>query len=85
LPAVEDFRPEAILVSAGFDAHRADPLADLHVTEEGYQSVAAALGGVARRLRLPGMALTLEGGYDLAALQASTAATVIGLARALIG
>jgi acetoin utilization deacetylase AcuC-like enzyme len=79
LPAIRAFRPEAILVSAGYDAHRADPLANLEVTEEGYRGVAAALGRMARDLGLPGVTLTLEGGYDLDALRASTAATVDGL------
>ena len=79
LPAVEAFRPEAILVSAGFDAHRDDPLASLRVTEAGYGAVATALGELAARLGLPGVALTLEGGYDLAALRASSAAAVRGL------
>ena len=79
LPAVEAFGPEAILVSAGYDAHRHDPLAELEVTAEGYRLVAVALGALARRLKIPGVALTLEGGYDLDALRASAAATVSGL------
>ncbi|MEP6469272.1 MAG: histone deacetylase [Chloroflexota bacterium] len=81
LPAVEAFAPEAILVSAGYDAHRDDPLAMLEVTEDGFGTVAEALGSLARRLGLGGVGLCLEGGYDLAALRASVAATVIGLAR----
>ncbi len=85
LPAVEDFAPEAILVSAGFDAHEADPLAMLRVTDEGFGTVANALGQVARRLELGGVALTLEGGYDLAALRASSTSVVAGLARGLMG
>jgi acetoin utilization deacetylase AcuC-like enzyme len=79
LPAIEAFAPEAILVSAGYDAHRADPLAHLEVTEEGYEAVARLLGAASARLGLPGVALTLEGGYDLEALRASAAATVRGL------
>jgi acetoin utilization deacetylase AcuC-like enzyme len=79
LPAIEDFSPEAILVSAGYDAHRSDPLAELWVTEAGYRAVATALGSLAARVGLQGVALTLEGGYDLMALRASTAATVRGL------
>ena len=85
LPAVEAFRPEAILVSAGYDAHAADLLANLEVTERGYEAVALALGGVARRLGLPGIALTLEGGYDLDALRASVAGTVRGLLAGMAG
>jgi len=80
LPALEAFGPEAILVSAGFDAHRDDPLALLEVTEGGYGRVARALGALSSRLGLPGVALTLEGGYDLVALRASMAVTVRELA-----
>jgi acetoin utilization deacetylase AcuC-like enzyme len=83
LPGIAAFAPEAILVSAGYDAHRDDPLADLAVTEAGYEAVAAALGGVAARLGLPGVALTLEGGYDLDAIRASAAGTVRGLLAGL--
>jgi len=79
LPAIEAFDPAAILVSAGYDAHRADPLAQLDVTEVGYATVARELGALSRRLGLTGVALTLEGGYDLEALQASTEATVAGI------
>jgi acetoin utilization deacetylase AcuC-like enzyme len=79
LPGVEAFAPDAVLVSAGYDAHRDDPLASLRVTESGYEAVAAGLGEVIARLRLPGVALTLEGGYDLDGLRGSAAATVRGL------
>jgi acetoin utilization deacetylase AcuC-like enzyme len=81
LPAVEAFSPQAILLSAGFDAHRSDPLAHLEVSEAGYGRVARALGELSARLELPGIALTLEGGYDLPALRASVAETV----RELLG
>ena len=76
LPAMETFGPEAILLSAGFDAHRSDPLAHLEVSEAGYGQVARGIGQLASRLGLPGVALTLEGGYDLPALRASVAETV---------
>jgi acetoin utilization deacetylase AcuC-like enzyme len=79
LPAIEAFRPDVIVVSAGFDAHAADPLAELEVTQAGFEAVGHALGAAAARLGLPGVALTLEGGYDLDALRASTAASVRGL------
>jgi len=76
LPAIEAFEPQAILVSAGYDAHRSDPLANLAVTDAGFGTVARALGTVSRRLGLSGVSLTLEGGYDLDALRASAATTV---------
>lgn len=79
LPAIEAFAPDAILVSAGYDAHAADPLAGLRVTEDGFGEVATLLGALTARLGLGGVALTLEGGYDLDALRASAAATVRGV------
>jgi acetoin utilization deacetylase AcuC-like enzyme len=78
-PAIEGFRPDAVLVSAGYDAHAADPLANLRVSDDGFAEVAGLLGALSARLGLPGLALALEGGYDLAALRASAAATVRGL------
>jgi acetoin utilization deacetylase AcuC-like enzyme len=85
LPAVEAFAPEAILVSAGYDAHQRDPLAQLEVTAAGYGRVAQEVGRLARTLGLKGVALSLEGGYDLDALRESAAATVTGLIAGLIG
>jgi acetoin utilization deacetylase AcuC-like enzyme len=85
LPAVEAFAPEAILISAGYDAHRLDPLAELEVTEAGYRSVSEAIGRIARAGGLRGVALTLEGGYDLDALRSSASATVAGLLGGLSG
>jgi len=79
LPAIEAFRPEALLVSAGYDAHRDDPLAHLAVTDEGFGEVARLCGALSTRVGLAGVALTLEGGYDLAALRSSAGATVRGL------
>lgn len=79
LPAIEAFGPDAILVSAGYDAHVADPLAELAVTEAGFEAVGRAVGATAARLGLAGVALTLEGGYDLDALRSSVAASVRGL------
>lgn len=76
---VREFRPEAILVSAGYDGHRDDPLANLAITEDGYRSVAEALAALAEDFALPGVALVLEGGYDLRALERSATATIEGL------
>lgn len=76
---IESFRPDVILVSAGYDAHVADPLAGLAVTEAGFETVARLVGALSERLGHGGVALTLEGGYDLDALRASAAATVRGL------
>ncbi|MDQ3690548.1 MAG: histone deacetylase [Chloroflexota bacterium] len=79
LPAIESFAPELILVSAGYDAHRDDPLASLELTAHGYAEVARLIGALSARLGIGGVALTLEGGYDLGALRAASAATVRGI------
>lgn len=76
LPALEAFRPELLLVSAGFDAHRSDPLAQLMLVEADYSWVTEKLLGVAARHARGRLVSTLEGGYDLDALAASAAAHV---------
>jgi acetoin utilization deacetylase AcuC-like enzyme len=62
-PAVERFAPELVLVSAGFDAHTADPLGDMRVTEDGFRELARRCRALADRV-----AAVLEGGYDLETL-----------------
>lgn len=72
-PVAERFRPDWLLISAGFDAHRADPLTDLGLTAGDYADLTARLLGLAN----PGRTIVfLEGGYDLQALRDSVAATV---------
>jgi acetoin utilization deacetylase AcuC-like enzyme len=78
-PLARAFRPELLLISAGFDAHAADPLASCRTTEGGYRAMAALLRGVAEELAIP-VGAVLEGGYDLDALARSVAATLEGLA-----
>jgi acetoin utilization deacetylase AcuC-like enzyme len=82
LPALDDFRPELIIVSAGFDAHRRDPLAQLDLTEEDYGWVTEELLKVAARHAGGRLVSALEGGYDLAALRASAASHVRALLAA---
>ncbi len=79
LPALRRFAPELVLVSAGFDGHHRDPLADMALSEEGYRAMAASLRAVAEESGGGRIAVFLEGGYDLAALEASLAATIEGL------
>jgi acetoin utilization deacetylase AcuC-like enzyme len=67
-PAVEQFRPEIILVSAGFDAHRNDPLADLEVTEEGFRSMTRHVIELADRFCGGKVVSVLEGGYEISSL-----------------
>ena len=75
-PAVDAFRPELVIVSAGFDAHRSDPLAQLLLDEADYTWVTEKLLEIAHRHAKGRLVATLEGGYDLAALGASVAAHV---------
>lgn len=76
LPAVDDFAPELIIVSAGFDAHARDPLANLNWTEEDFAWLTAAICDIAAAHCSGRVVSTLEGGYDLDALAASAAAHV---------
>ena len=76
LPALDAFRPEFVLVSAGFDAHRDDPLAQLMLDEADYTWVTERLIEIAYRHAKGRLVATLEGGYDLPALAASAAAHV---------
>jgi acetoin utilization deacetylase AcuC-like enzyme len=76
-PLAEEFRPTWLLLSAGFDAHRADPLTNLALTSGDYADVTTDLLALAP----PGRRLVfLEGGYDLEALRDSTAAVLVALA-----
>ncbi len=76
LPAVEAFGPELILVSAGFDAHRADPLAELALEDADYAWAGARLREAAGHSAKGRIVASLEGGYDLAALASASAAFV---------
>jgi acetoin utilization deacetylase AcuC-like enzyme len=71
VPAAERFRPQFVLLSAGFDAHRADPLAQLEVTTPAYGEATRIVREIARRHAGARFVSTLEGGYDLDALGAS--------------
>ncbi len=76
LPALEAFRPDFLFISAGFDAHASDPLANLAFTESDFAWATRALCEVAARLCGGRVVSTLEGGYDLAALARSASAHV---------
>jgi len=76
LPAVADFAPELIIISAGFDAHAADPLANLNWSTEDFVWLTHAICDVADSHSNGRVVSTLEGGYDLNALAASVAAHV---------
>jgi acetoin utilization deacetylase AcuC-like enzyme len=82
LPALDRFRPEMVLISAGFDAHRSDPLAQLMLDEADYGWATEQLLAIARSYSGGRVVSTLEGGYDLQALGASAAAHVRALMSA---
>lgn len=81
VPAVDAFAPELVLVSAGFDAHAADPLAELRLTDATYASVAERVQSIAKRHAGGASVWLLEGGYDLRALSESVAACLRVLGR----
>lgn len=76
LARVADLAPDLILISAGFDAHRDDPLAGLNWTESDFAWITGAICGLADRTASGRVVSCLEGGYDLAALAASVEAHV---------
>ena len=82
LPALKRFAPDFVLISAGFDAHEADPLAGLRLHEDDYTWATEELLAVARDSCDGRLVSTLEGGYDLHALAASAAAHVGALMAA---
>ncbi len=82
LPRLRAFRPELVIVSAGFDAHRDDPLAELRLTEADYAWATEELLAVARDCAQGRLVSALEGGYNLAALARSAAAHVKALMAA---
>lgn len=80
-PALRGFRPELLLVSAGYDGHGADPIGPLALTVAGYEALTRRLIDLAGELCGGRIALVLEGGYNLNAL----AACVVAATRALLG
>jgi acetoin utilization deacetylase AcuC-like enzyme len=81
LPLARDFAPQLILISAGYDAHREDPLADCEVTDAGYAAMTRSMRALGAELDAP-LGAALEGGYALGALARSVAVTLEGLSAA---
>jgi len=79
LPALDRFNPQLIFISAGFDAHRDDPITQLELTEDDYFWATERICEVARRRCFGRVISTMEGGYDLPALGRSAAAHVRAL------
>ncbi len=80
--AADDFKPEFVIVSAGFDAHKDDPLASMGLTEAGYAELTEIIAGIANRHANGRVLSSLEGGYNLTALAASVEAHVKALLNA---
>jgi acetoin utilization deacetylase AcuC-like enzyme len=78
LPVLSAFRPELIIVSAGYDAHAADPLGGMRLQAASFGRFAAELATFTRELRIASPAFVLEGGYDLGVLTKGVAATIEG-------
>jgi acetoin utilization deacetylase AcuC-like enzyme len=83
VPAAKKFQPDWVLVSAGFDPHKRDPLGGMGLTEDGFAAMARALLRLADECADSRIALLLEGGYDLSALSASVAAVLNEMRRPL--
>lgn len=81
LPRIEDFRPDLVIISAGFDAHHRDPLGQLQFTEADYAWATAKLMDIADRTAGGRVVSVLEGGYDLEGLAKSVAAHVMTLMK----
>lgn len=82
LPMIEQFAPDLILVSAGYDAHQRDPLASMQLQTATYGGMASALVELSEKLGHGRVGLVLEGGYDLQALRDSMAISVRALGGA---
>ena len=80
LPRAQAYRPDVVLVSAGFDPHRADPLGGMNVTERGFAAMCSAVKVLAQEVCGGKLVLLLEGGYDLDGLAQSVHACVEVLA-----
>jgi acetoin utilization deacetylase AcuC-like enzyme len=70
-PAADAFKPEFVIISSGFDAHRDDPLANMGLTEAGYASLTGLVVDIAKRHAQGRLLSALEGGYHLTALAGS--------------
>jgi len=82
VPVLEQFKPELVLVSAGFDAHEQDPLAQMRLTAGGFATITALLCAAADRLCAGRLVLVSEGGYALPALRMSLDAALSALSEA---
>jgi acetoin utilization deacetylase AcuC-like enzyme len=78
-PVIDEFKPELLLISAGYDAHERDPLASMRATTEGYAAIVRGLKQSAARHGA--LALVTEGGYELSALAACLQMSIAAIER----
>ena len=78
VPVLREYAPGLLIVSAGYDAHAADPLGGMDLDENSFARFAALLCAACREVGAPPPAFVLEGGYDLGALSRSITATMLG-------
>lgn len=78
-PVLREFGPEIIIISAGFDAHAADPIGRMRLPSESFRRFAAKVASLSHEIGAAPPALVLEGGYNLEALSESVAATIKGI------
>ncbi len=83
IPSLNDYKPEFILISAGFDAHRGDPLASMKLSDDAYYRFTRELKMIAGKYGKGRVVSVLEGGYDLGALVSSVKAHLKGLIESL--
>jgi len=81
IPKLDDFRPELLMISAGFDAHRDDPLAQIELSEEGFEQMTDRLVAASTRHCNGRIVSVLEGGYNLRALGRSVVRHLVALNR----
>jgi len=79
VPAADTFKPDFVIISAGFDAHQDDPLASMGLTENGYAELTAIVAGIAAKHCQNRILSCLEGGYNLTALAASVESHLLTL------
>ncbi len=82
VPAADSFKPDFVMISAGFDAHKDDPLASMGLTDAGYADLTTIVAGIAKRHASGRILSTLEGGYNLTALAASVESHLAALLSA---
>jgi acetoin utilization deacetylase AcuC-like enzyme len=79
VPALEEYRPQVMLMSAGFDAHRDDPMAQIELSEDAFETMTRALASVTEFEGKGRVVSVLEGGYNLRALGRSVVRHLMGL------